>query len=426
MRVLLAAESYPPARDGVAEQTRRIAEELSRLGDTVGIATGHPDRQQADGPIREYRFAVHGQAATGLHGDVAGYQRLLTEHDAEVFAVLCAQQWTADAAFPVLPRMRAKRVFVPVGLSGLHHPTYRNYYRDLPQHLRQFDAHILLSSSYQDATFLRQHGIGPTFVIPNGASLEEFSLPRADGWRERHGITTRHLIVLVGNHTNWKGHVEAMRILERSGILDATLLIIGRATDDHPGLRHALRHLIRHRIWNRHGPGCRHLCQAWSERITASRWAKDRHVAVRLAELPRPDVVQALMHADLMLFPSNIECSPIVLFEAAAAGLPFLTTDVGNAREIAGWTGGGDILPTRRLWRGLRAADIDGSADMLARRLADSTWLQACRERAQAAWRQHFTWERIAARYREVMAATVAGDAARLASSWQVVPSRPA
>ena len=55
------------------------------------------------------------------------------------------------------------------------------------------------------------------------------------------------------------------------------------------------------------------------------------------------EVVEAFFAADLFLFPSLIECSPLVLFEAAAAGTPFIATDVGNSREIAEWTGAGLI-----------------------------------------------------------------------------------
>jgi hypothetical protein len=39
------------------------------------------------------------------------------------------------------------------------------------------------------------------------------------------------------------------------------------------------------------------------------------------------------------LFPSNIECSPIVLFECGLLDY-LLTSDVGNSKEIISWTGG--------------------------------------------------------------------------------------
>ena len=39
----------------------------------------------------------------------------------------------------------------------------------------------------------------------------------------------------------------------------------------------------------------------------------------------------------MFIFTSRIECSPLVLYEASAAGLLFLDLDVGNAREISKW-----------------------------------------------------------------------------------------
>jgi L-malate glycosyltransferase len=52
------------------------------------------------------------------------------------------------------------------------------------------------------------------------------------------------------------------------------------------------------------------------------------------------ETVAAYQAADLFLFPSDIERSPVVLFEAMASRTPFLTTAVGNAEEIFGWSGG--------------------------------------------------------------------------------------
>ena len=41
---------------------------------------------------------------------------------------------------------------------------------------------------------------------------------------------------------------------------------------------------------------------------------------IMIVELPREDVVALYKESDVFLFPSNVECSPIVLFEAMAAG----------------------------------------------------------------------------------------------------------
>jgi glycosyltransferase involved in cell wall biosynthesis len=107
----------------------------------------------------------------------------------------------------------------------------------------------------------------------------------------------------------------------------------------------------------------------------------------------REEVVSAYHAADLFVFGSTIECSPIVLFEAAASRTPFLSSDCGNAREIAEWTGGGRILSA------ITAAEMaKGIEDMLS----DKPLLKSMAESGFHAWKSRFTWQDIASQYEEV------------------------
>ncbi len=62
---------------------------------------------------------------------------------------------------------------------------------------------------------------------------------------------------------------------------------------------------------------------------------RDPLKTVLQTELPRSEVVELFFAADLFIFASKVEYSPLVLFEACAAGLPFVSVPVGNAAEIA-------------------------------------------------------------------------------------------
>jgi glycosyltransferase involved in cell wall biosynthesis len=115
--------------------------------------------------------------------------------------------------------------------------------------------------------------------------------------------------------------------------------------------------------------------------------------------ISREDTVAAYKASNLFLFPSNIECSPIVLFECAAASLPFLSTDVGNSIEIAAWTKGGKILPTTKDGKGNSYANIDKSAQILNEIYANKIELEQMAKNSHDIWLKKYTWEAITKQY---------------------------
>ena len=121
-----------------------------------------------------------------------------------------------------------------------------------------------------------------------------------------------------------------------------------------------------------------------------------------VTELTRAQTVSAFKAADLFLFPSNIECSPLVLFESVAAKTPFLTTDVGNAQEIISWTGGGDLLPTTQDRWGYSHAKIKESVEKLEYYFNHQNKLIQMGQKGFQAWQKRFTWDRIAKDYEEL------------------------
>jgi len=112
--------------------------------------------------------------------------------------------------------------------------------------------------------------------------------------------------------------------------------------------------------------------------------------------------VAAYKEADIFLFPSNIECSPLVLFECMASGTPFLTTDVGNTAEIIEWSNGGMLLPTKKDKKGCSIANINGSVKILEYMCENEVKRREMGEAGFRAWRERFTWEKISFRYEQL------------------------
>lgn len=380
MRILHTVEFYHPSVGGAQEVVRQLSERLVRLGHEVTVATSRLPERELDelNGVRIEGFAVSGNAVRGISGETGRYREFLLGSDFDVIMNYAAQQWATDLMLPLLERIPARKVLVPCGYSGLYLPEYADYFENMRSWLKRYDACVYMSDTYRDIEFARGCCADNGVLIPNGAGEDEFGeVPDID-IRRKLGVPSDHLLILhVGSHTGTKGHRDAMRIFKRSGIEHATLLIVANNPMSECGLRCRLSSMM-----NRFSPSSRSM---------------DKRIVV--TTLPRDETVATYHAADLFLFPSSIECSPLVLFEAAASRTPFLTTDVGNASEIVQWTRGGELLPTLELDDGYVRADVDASAELLRELACDPGRRRELARSGHEAWRARFTWEGIVQQY---------------------------
>ena len=386
MNILHTVESYTPVICGMQEVVRQISERLERAGHDVTVATSaHPDRKDpVINGVRIVSFPISGNAVRGYQGPVKEYQKFLLESDFDVITNFAAQQWATDLVLPLLPQIRAKKVFVPTGFSALYKPSYRGYFEGMKTWLHLYDMNVFLSNNYRDINFARACGVKNLIVIPNGAAEEEFLEEVPIDIRSRLGIPPGWLLILhVGSHTGIKGHAEMIKIFRQARLREAALVIVGNRGR------------------------CERYCQrsaSWFRRHPLRFLDRKRLI---LANLSRQETIAAYQQADLFLFASNVECSPIVLFECMASRTPFLTTDVGNATEIIAWSGGGVCLPTKIARNGKSRARIRGSVRLLEELSRDSERRRSMAESGFRAWKERFTWERIAIEYERLYQATL-------------------
>ena len=364
LRILHCVEFYHPSPGGAQAVVRNVSRELVRRGHEVTVATTRlPHRQEAelDG-ARIEQFEISGNAVRGMSGEVDRYRTFVMDGGFDVVMTYAAQQWTTDALIDVLDRIPAGTVLAPCGFSGLTDRAYEDYFATLPAALRSFDELIFHSGTYQDIEFARRAGLKNLNVVPNGASREEFEVPEDSGFRERHGIDAGEpLLLTVGPH-NWrKGHALAIQGFRRAGIDEGTLVVIGNRP---------LR------------AGCQWDCR---RRALTTRIGTAGHKRVRVLDLPRTEVLAAYAAADLFVFGSQVECSPLVLFEAVASGTPFISTAAGNAAEIADWTGGGVVVPSTKR-DGLVNASPDAVAAEVGRLWNDEEERSRLAETGRSRW----------------------------------------
>jgi glycosyltransferase involved in cell wall biosynthesis len=123
---------------------------------------------------------------------------------------------------------------------------------------------------------------------------------------------------------------------------------------------------------------------------------------VLLTDYPRHELTQAFMAADLFVFASNVEYSPLVLYESAAAGTPFLSVEVGNAGEIAQWTGAGVICPSAADSKGYTRVDEGTLAQAMAELMQQKERLEKLGSMGKKNWAERYTWGKIAAQYEQL------------------------
>ncbi|NDC36600.1 MAG: hypothetical protein EBZ48_00955 [Proteobacteria bacterium] len=418
MKILHTVESYLPARHGMSEVVRQISERLVRRGHHVTVATSADSRRDSttiEGvAIRE--FNVYGKSALRLWGDVESYQRFIIQYEPDVLVNFAAQQWATDLVFPLLPKIKARKVFVPTGFSALGDPMFADYFSKMGKWMNSYDACVFLSNSYRDIDFARDAGVKSIVIIPNGAAAEEFDRDKDYGFRDRLGIPNSHQLILhvAGYLSPGKGQAEAVEIFSNSSLKNATLLMICPEFDYARPRAYDSKQILKLLYGLARGRGLRAFSfpselKIRRRRNRLSNMAQGRQVLG--LSLSREDTVSAFLDADALLFPSKIECSPLVLFEAAASMTPFLVTDVGNSREIISWTGGGQLLPGMRLLDQERSVQVDikGGTRCFDTLMNNQPRRKQMAVSAKQVWSHYFTWSRIADQY-ETLYATLLAD----------------
>ena len=123
MKILHTVEFYNPSVGGAQEVVKQVSEQLVKRGHHVTVATTKLAERTtcAINGVHIEEFEIAGNAVRGFHGNVQSYQELLLNSDFDVMMNYAAQQWATDLVFPLLDRLRYRKV-----LGGL----IRDYYRD--------------------------------------------------------------------------------------------------------------------------------------------------------------------------------------------------------------------------------------------------------------------------------------------------------
>ena len=430
---------------------RQIAERMVRKGHEVTVVTSKlPDRRfETLNGVSIKEFNVTGNRTRGMSGDIKLYQDFVVNFPADVILIKAAQQWTFDALWPVLPSINIRKVFIPCGFSGLYEPNYKDYFEKLSHVIDQIDHLIFYSENYRDIIFLKDKCCieNKYSILTNGACEIEFNAPAQLNFRKDQGIPEDSVVLLtVGSLTGTKGHRELLEAFKKIDLDDRHITLILNAKPPHITdlktlacsaheslsanvnkafyiakkklyefkniIKRAINIMISEGIAGIHlrvskrlrpvFPDSAHN-QAYQQLNRTGLTVLTPFKTLIVSDYERVDLIQAYLTANLFVFASNIEYSPLVLFESAAAGTPFLSVPVGNACEIAQQTGCGIICPAKQNEHGYTEINTDVLATHIVASISDSENLIHLGKKGRQNWSENFTWQVIAAKYEKIL-----------------------
>lgn len=403
MKILHTVEKYFPEKGGMQEVVKQLSERMVLLGHSVDVATTKNAERKTTviNGVNIKEFNIHGNAVLGISGKKEEYTDFLKKSDYDIIVNFAAQQWATDLMLDILPEIKGKKVFVPTGFSMLHDRKYSEYYKKMTRIWGNYDLTVFLSNNYQDIDLFRKHKFNKFVIIPNGADEKEFAVNDNKINLGKYDVQENEKVILsVGSHTGQKGHKELIEIYQKLKLENSKLVIIGN-TFSESGLKRGIRRLL--------GKDCEYNCIKSAEALNKKFMKNNTKKEILVLNLDRTETIAFYKRADLFLFPSNIECSPIVLFEACAAGTPFAASSAGNSAEIAEWTEGGIILPTKKLKNRVKVS-IDHSAKLVNNMMSDEKLLLRMSERGKENFINKYTWKKIAEKYVNIYTRLINGE----------------
>ena len=319
MRVLHTAATYAPFLDGVSEVVRNISERLVKRGHEVHVATSAPASGNSDAELRGvyvHRFLARGNLALGIYGEIEKYREFVRSGSWDVLINHGLHVWPTDVVLEEVGTYPWPSVLVTHGLVD-EHPAFQSYYFGIPRYISSYSKWVRISSCSGEASYCTRFNLPKPPVITNGVDMDAWTRPPL-GLRSAWGVGSKLWVTNVSNHSPVKNHglffdlASCLRHLNVHWTLIAGSYPMGKWGLGRFGI----------------SGGCAYQC--WL-RSTLS----PRTVDLRVNR-PREEVVSAIKEADLMVSTSGKEANSLVLLESMAAGVPWVSFDIGSARENAG------------------------------------------------------------------------------------------
>ena len=330
MRILFIGDTYLPVNCGMTSVINYLAEGLLSKGHRVSVIANRESRNLAQNEVINgvcvYRFRLKRNHLNKVTGETNKLFDFIIQHNADVIIFQALGSLPFDALVPVIKKLPGKKILHSHGntfatlqpfrfndglknvLSSIKAKILLGWmnYVVYPDVIRQMDHVIILSRLCSDNKLMARYARNLS-VIGNAVD-NMFLAENVEGYN----LHTKHenYILSIASYYELKNQ---KLIVESYGKLKAkgySLVLIGQSRNEYYDV-------------------VRQMADKLEARDT------DKEV-VMLTGIDRKFFPSILRNASLYVVASKKEEFSISLAEAMSSGVPFVSTDVGNARELPG------------------------------------------------------------------------------------------
>lgn len=330
MKILFLAESYLPKTSGVPMVVKYLAEGLVDRGYDVSLCTRFVDgtpREEIINGVKIYRFNLIKTLLKAYKGEIEEYRDFVLSSNADVIIFECSECVTTDVLLRHLDKIKGKKIFHSHGFSGMTlHPfkwnvnlkyslgntynwlRFKWYYNiTFKNAAKKFDSTMCLSEIDSSREWLKKNA--KEVVVLQNAVDDMFCDATKENVQKDLRSLDKPYFISVATYSKQKNQIGIVREFYKADT-DYALVFVGPQETEY-------YRMLKAEIEN--------LRQQYGERTILT-----------LMKVPRSYIPDIIGNAKLYLVGSTFEEYSISLIEAMAKGVPFISTNVGNARILPG------------------------------------------------------------------------------------------
>ncbi len=326
MRVIITTSTYFPKTDGVQNITAFYAEKLASDGHEVTVVTsryrGMKKKEEHNGVVI-IRVKVFTKKSI-YYGDIENYKKLMIDMSskADVIINVCLQTALTDSILDIVPLFKCKKILYLHGMAHFNFPNvpkidihdimswvlnnirWKSFYKKAFNKISSYDQIIHLHKNDKTYSNCLKSGILNNTVIENGVHM------RID---ISSNISISDYYICVSNYYHDKNQEFVLKAYYNSKT-KKKLIFVGSSKTKY------YNKLIK-----------------INKELQNNGKMKNKEV-IFLSNIPRVITEKYISNAFALLNGSKSEKYPVIICEALASGIPYISTDVGITKYIPGGT----------------------------------------------------------------------------------------